>query len=43
MEVIKEELSFVSDIKLNYIEWINIRSKKREKIKIDVNDVCVIK
>lgn len=27
----------------NYIERINIRKKKREKIKIDANDVCVTK
>lgn len=33
MEAIKEESSFVSDTKSNYIERINIRSKKREKIK----------
>lgn len=43
MEAIKEESSFVSDTKSNYIERINIRSKKREKIKIDANDACVTK
>uniref|UniRef100_K1QPY3 Uncharacterized protein n=1 Tax=Magallana gigas TaxID=29159 RepID=K1QPY3_MAGGI len=43
MEAINEESSFVSDTKSNYIERINIRSKKREKIKIDANDACVTK
>ncbi|XP_052703774.1 uncharacterized protein LOC128180032 [Crassostrea angulata] len=43
MEAINEESSFVSDTKSNYIERINIRRKKREKIKIDANDACVTK
>lgn len=43
LEAFKEDSGFVSDTKSNYIERINIRKKKREKIKIDANDVCVTK
>ncbi|XP_052706278.1 uncharacterized protein LOC128181789 [Crassostrea angulata] len=41
LEAISRDTCVLRDVKSNYLERINIRNKKKEKINIDINDVCI--